>query len=199
LANIMSKLLYLALLGFLAVLLVGPIVGIIAAIISVTFSIVATILPFAFLGLLVWIVISLFTNGHRKTWHEIRHAGGSTYRSTLERPMSHCARACRGTWRAGHAVWSKFRPAERYRKAQDVCAETAVACAETAAATACAVRRGTHRAVEVVIEVFSGALIGTLVGLAWSWQTRQPPTAGLIGAGVGAAAGILVAISRRLG
>jgi hypothetical protein len=199
LANIMSKLFYLALLGFVAIILVGPVLGIIAAIISVAFSVIATILPFALLGLLIWVIISFFTNGHRKTWHEIRHASESTYRSTLKRPMVHCARACRGTWHAGHAVWSRFRPGERCRKAQHVCAETAAACAETAAATVSTVRRGTHRAVEVAIEVLSGALIGTLVGLFWTWQTRQPATAGLIGAGIGAAVGIFVAVSRRLG
>src|SRR5438105_7257541 len=102
LSHVMIKLSYFALLGFLAILLVGPVLGVIAAIISVAFSVIAAVLPFALLGLLLWIVVS-FTSGHRTTWGEIRHAGESTYRSTLERPMNHCARACRATWGTGQA------------------------------------------------------------------------------------------------
>jgi hypothetical protein len=63
-ASALHKLFMLALFGFLAVILAGPVIGLV----SVVLSVLLLMLPFAFIGLLLWLPFQALIMGRRIDW-----------------------------------------------------------------------------------------------------------------------------------
>ena len=92
-------------LGFV-VLLVGPIVlSVMTALISVVIGITSVFLPFAIVGLLVWIPYQLLKNGREVTWQRTRDLAQGIKQSPLAMPF----RLCGGAWNRACAVGDSVR------------------------------------------------------------------------------------------
>jgi hypothetical protein len=82
-ADVIRKLLFLALFGFLAVILAGPVLAILSILASLIISVVAIVLPFALIGLLVWLPFQALVLGRQIHWHKIGQAGGVLFRGAF--------------------------------------------------------------------------------------------------------------------
>lgn len=96
-------------LGFV-VLLVGPIVlSVMTALISVVIGVTSVFLPFAIVGLLVWIPYQLLRNGREATWQRTRALAQGIKQSPLAAPF----RLCGGAWNRACAVGGSVRDFNR--------------------------------------------------------------------------------------
>src|SRR5438128_2435762 len=73
--GVVRKVLFLALLGFLALILAGPVLAILSLCVSLIVSVVVVVLPFALLGLLFWLPFQALILGRKIQWQSIGHAG----------------------------------------------------------------------------------------------------------------------------
>lgn len=85
--------------GFLTLVLAPPVLGLLTALISVSVALTTVFLPFALLGLLVWVPYQLLTHGGEGTWRRTRELVTGVGQTTLGMPF----RVCGGAWsRACH-------------------------------------------------------------------------------------------------
>jgi hypothetical protein len=186
---LLQKLVVLAVVGFVALLLIGPVLVLVATLFSIGITLFSMALPFLVIGLIVWIPIRLFSSGGSTAWRDIHNAGKAMGRVTLM-PLRG------GAW-VGHG-------AEFVRKG-------ARGSLSGANCVLDGVRRGgtwawqrRSRLVEAAdflgglfVEGTCGAMVGLLFGGIASWQLQAGETPVWLGAAVGALLGLVVAVTRR--
>jgi hypothetical protein len=94
----------LALLGFLAILLVGPVVAVISALLAVVVALLAVLLPFVIIGFLVWGGYQIVSHTPSSAWRNIRDAGKNIAHVMVVTPFKVCKGACIGTVSASKAL-----------------------------------------------------------------------------------------------
>jgi hypothetical protein len=104
-ADVLRKVLFLALFGFLAVMLAGPVLALVSIFISLILSVVAVVLPFALIGLLLWLPFQALVLGRKIDWHKIGRAGGVFFRGAF----GALGGVVRGGFRILGAVGSKLK------------------------------------------------------------------------------------------
>src|SRR5437899_777003 len=82
-ADVVRKVLFLAFFGFLALILAGPVLAVVSVFVSLILSAVAIVLPFALIGLLVWLPFQALVLGRHIQWHRIGQAGGVLFRGAF--------------------------------------------------------------------------------------------------------------------
>ena len=75
-ADVLRKVALLTLVGFLVVLLIGPVL-----------TLLGVILPFALVGLLVWLPFRVFVQGKEINWSGLPEAAGRAVRTILNTPV----------------------------------------------------------------------------------------------------------------
>jgi hypothetical protein len=98
-SSVLRKFGYFAFMGLAALLLAGPLLGIVVALFSLFVAMVSLLAPFAVIGLLVWVPIRVLSGNPRKAWDEARQAGGTLWNSVLKPPMARGKRMC--SWAGG--------------------------------------------------------------------------------------------------
>lgn len=66
---------FLAAVGFLAVILVGPVIAVISVAVSLALSALAVLLPFALVGLVLWVPYQILSRNPATAWANIRASG----------------------------------------------------------------------------------------------------------------------------
>jgi hypothetical protein len=186
---LLRKLVLLAFIGFASLLLIGPIVALIASLLSFGLVLLSLALPFAVVGLLVWVPVRLFSSGAWAAWKDM-HATGKTMGRVTLLPLRGCARVAAGTARLRQGAHCGLAQASRALNGA---------------------RRGGRWVWEsrsrlswvadflggIVVECFSGALVGLLFGGIASWQYQAGEGPAWLGLAVGALLGLAVAVTRR--
>lgn len=200
----LGKVAFLALIGFLAVVLAGPLV---------------TLLAFALIGFLVWSVAVGVCCGRKAAWEGVCRAGKEAGDASAKAAQwawyqgsppvceagARAVNRVKGWWRAGREqVPEKLQAAGRCARQVAVQAGDALHAAGAKAgetvqrvgqAAGEHVRSAARSTGLVLLETVSGGLIGVALGFAFGSQTPQPEMVTGIGAGVGAVIGFIVGVS----
>jgi hypothetical protein len=175
---------FLALMGFLAILLAGPLLGIASAlfallcvVLSLVFSIFTVVLAFALVGFIFWVPLRLIWPGRRHAWEDIGCKGRSLCLSLLCLAKESLAVS-------GKLLhWARPRGQQLWR------------------GTVTRVRQHVAFVGQLLLEMASGALLGGLVGLVIAdsrgLQTFTPHS--LIPVPVGAVLGCLLGFFIAIG
>jgi hypothetical protein len=216
--QLLGRLTFLAFVGFVALMLIGPVL-----------AVVGTLLPFAVVGVLVWSGYRLFRRavGCPRRWaegeHEVRHrmwrgmryAGrgawvcGARAAEAMPAVLAGARRAgeqvrdrgwgaCRGAWEAGGPV--VMRGVERAGQAARACgacaAESVPAVLARARQAGAPVRARLRFVARILWEVACGSLVGVTMGSLAGWQTNSVAEYVLLGGLMGAVLGLIVGVSR---
>jgi hypothetical protein len=187
---------FLAVLGFLTIVLIGPVLALVIAALALIVGLLAAAAPFILVGLLVWGVSVALSPERRAAWEKLRARAAALGRWVVTVPLAACARVCAWGFGVGRSLAPIAVPVSR--RAGEVArdgVEAGVALAERGAVRA---RSVAQVVAGVMLEVIGGAAVGTiLVCLADSGV--RGPTLGLhIAAGAigGAFLGLLVGAAR---
>jgi hypothetical protein len=187
---------FLAVLGFLTIVLIGPVLALVIAALALIVGLLAAAAPFILVGLLVWGVSVALSPERRAAWEKLRARAAALGRWVVTVPLAACARVCAWGFGVGRSLAPIAVPVAR--RAGEVArdgVEAGVALAERGAVRA---RSVAQVVAGVMLEVIGGAAVGTiLVCLADSGV--RGPTLGLhIAAGAigGAFLGLLVGAAR---
>ncbi len=82
----LNKFGYLALLGFAAIMLTGPVIALMALAFSIVVGFFSVLLPFAVMGLILWLPIRAVTDSPSEAWREASEAVQKVWRNVLEPP-----------------------------------------------------------------------------------------------------------------
>jgi hypothetical protein len=174
--DILRKVLLLALLGLAAVVLVGPVV----AILSVVFSLLLVVAPFAFIGFLVWLMIQVATGRQHLAWDHMRQFG-----RTVADNVQHVSR---------RAAYVLKAPARLGR-------EIGIRAAHLAGGAWRVARASTRVVGEVLLIAAIGLLVGGGMDLFLGPPRHDPglpiPWNACLGAALGCLAGIVMVVLER--
>src|SRR5947209_1374700 len=93
--------------GFVAVLLIGPAIALVSALLAVVITVLAVLLPFVVIGFLVWGGYQVVSRTPQSAWNNIRHAGKDVAKVMVVMPFKVCRGACVGTAKAARAVMQR--------------------------------------------------------------------------------------------
>jgi hypothetical protein len=93
-----------AVVGFVAVILIGPAIALVSALLAVVITLLAVMLPFVVIGFLVWGGYQVVSQTPRSAWNNIRRAGQDVARVLVLTPFRVCKGACVGTVNVTKAV-----------------------------------------------------------------------------------------------
>jgi hypothetical protein len=192
----------LTVLGFLTVVLVGPVLALVAGILAVMLSVSAVALPFALIGLLVWSAY-LAAHDRRAAWQNLRARVADLGRWFVGVPLATSVRLCAWCAVAVRALAPVAVPVAR--RAGEVArdgVEAGVVLAGRGADAAGAVVTRARSVGQVVggvlLEIVGGAAVGTILVCLADSGTRGGALALHIAAGAvaGACLGLLVGAAR---
>jgi hypothetical protein len=153
---------FLAVLGFLTVILVGPVLALVIGVLSLIVGLLITVLPFAVIGLLVWgAYAAVTTRDRRAAWQRLGRRAASVWRWLVTAPLAACGRLCAWGVGVGRTLAPLAVPAAR--RAGEVArdgVEVSVALAERGA---CQARSAARRVGGVLLEMVGGAAVGTIL------------------------------------
>jgi hypothetical protein len=152
---------FLTVLGFLTVVLIGPVVALIVGILSLMVSVVAAVLPFALIGLLVWGVVIAASPNRRAHWQSLCDHARSLGRWFVRVPLAVCMKLCAWGVGVGRALAPKAIPAAR--RAGDVAKEGIQVGLVLAERGANAARPAAHFVRNLLLEVIGGAAVGLIL------------------------------------
>ncbi len=112
LGRAVRTLFFLAALGLAAVVLVGPVAALLSVAISLIATVVGMVLPFALIGLALWVPYQVVTRGPRAAFADIRGRVGSVF-GHIGFLLSRCFRFAGWTVRRGLIALHLIRPAAR--------------------------------------------------------------------------------------
>jgi hypothetical protein len=164
-SNVLRKFGYFAFMGFAALLLAGPLIGIVVALFSLFVAMISVLAPFAVIGLLVWVPIRIISGNPRKALAEARQAGGTVWNSVLKPPLVRGKQIC--FW-AGTAFGSTTGRAEQIG---GMLKETACGAAVGALLGIAAGVGGQEVFPDAALGAAAGAVVGMFVGftrMGWS-------------------------------
>jgi hypothetical protein len=168
---------FLAVMGLLAIILVGPVIGVLSALVAVfcvvlslILSVFSFVFAFALIGFCIWLPIRLLSAGKTAAWKDIgvkaKHLCLALWRLLCWYWVE--------TWRL--ACWLRAKGKMYWQP------------------TWSGICRGAWVASSVLVEAVSGALVGGM--LAWVASNQSVTPALGLGAGLGALLGIFVALLR---
>jgi hypothetical protein len=185
--DILRKISLLALLGFCAITLSGPLL----AILGVLLSFGMVILSFALVGLLVWFVVRALYVGHRAAWEGVRELGeglgrvGGQFARLLGRVLAFPVRLARGTvagiWHAARFIARTSWSTAKFVGEISLVGVTGVLVGAVVGAVIGAQNHELEAA--IVSNAVIGGLIGTAAGIAMTFLEKKSsvrqPTQGL--------------------
>ncbi len=152
---------FLAVLGFLTVALIGPVLALVVGLLSLIVSLLLAAAPFVAVGLLVWLVIISASPDRNVAWQKLRARVAAAGRWIVDVPLAACVRLCSWGLGVGRTLAPMAVPAAR--RAGEVAqqgVEAGVALAEQGAHKA---RSAFQTVAGVSLEVIGGAAVGTIV------------------------------------
>jgi hypothetical protein len=159
---------FLTVLGFLTVILIGPLLALVIAVFAVVAGVVIVTLPFALIGLLVWGVLAMSAQDRAAAWQGFRLRAAALGRWLVVVPFAACGRVFAWALGVGRMLAPVALPVAR--KAGDVAREGiqhGVAMAGRGANAAVEVagkaRSTAQRVGSVLLEVVAGAAIGAIL------------------------------------
>ncbi len=191
--HLLSKLAFLTFLGFAVIMLTGPVLGLLGVVVGLGVAVLSVILPFAFVGFLIWLPFYLFDQWRRsqnpvgRQW-QAQHPGKrmAQFQQMGQHPgmgqqqqqmWSPLARRCGGAVR---------QTADAARAAGEQCCafghalggiflETVCGAATLGILAAFVATELPHRQMEnyVVVGILLGSLFGFLIGLANHTPSRR--------------------------
>ncbi|HKI34962.1 MAG TPA: hypothetical protein VKA46_24110 [Gemmataceae bacterium] len=194
---------FLTVLGFLSVVLVGPVLALVFGLLALVAGLLLLALPFALVGLLVWSAYLAAARDRKAAWEALRGRTAGIGRWLVRIPLAACVRLCSWGVRVGCVLAPVALPvARRAGEAARQGVEQGVVLAERGARAAgdAAVRaRSTAQFVgAVLLEVIGGAAVGTILVC----LVDSPVPGGILalhilgGAVAGAFLGLLVGAAR---
>ncbi len=196
---------FLTVLGFLTVVLVGPVLALIIGVLALVVGVVAVALPFAVVGLLVWGVFLAASPDRRATWERLGQRVRRVGRWVVAVPLAGCVRVCAWAVGVGRSLAPKAVPVAR--RAGEMAREgvhkgvvLAERGANAAGTVAARVRPAVHFLGGLMLEVIGGAAVGTILVCLADSGSRGPVLALHITAGAvaGALLGLLVGAARSV-
>ncbi len=194
---------FLTVLGFLTLVLVGPVLALVAGALSVVLALAAVTLPFALVGLLVWSAYLAAVHDRRAAWQHLRTRLADLGRWFVTVPLATCLRLC--GWAAGAvrtlapvALPVARRAGEAARDGVEAGVVLAGRGANAAAAFLPRARSLGQFVVGVLLEGIGGAAVGTIL-VCLADASARGATLGLhiaAGAVAGASLGLLVGAAR---
>jgi len=100
----LRKIGFLALIGFLVLVLGGPVLGLVAALFSLGLAIASVVLPFALIGFIAWFVYQLLFGHGTETWHQVRGSAQHFYQDVAAGPLDACKQGCKNAINLGQAT-----------------------------------------------------------------------------------------------
>jgi hypothetical protein len=194
---------FLTVLGFLTVVLIGPVLVLVAGILSIFVTLAAVMLPFALIGLLVSAVYQAVAHDRRLEWRNLRTHVANLGHWFVAVPLAACVRVC--AWGAGAVralapvtVPVARRAGEAARDGVEAGVVLAGRGADAAGAALTRARTFGHFLGGVLSEVVGGAAVGTILVCLADSATRGGTLALHISAGAiaGACLGLLVGAAR---
>jgi hypothetical protein len=187
---------FLAVLGFLTVVLIGPVLALVLGSLAIILGLLIAAAPFIVIGLGVWGVFVALSPERRGAWQQLRTRAGAIGHWAVTVPPSACRKVC--TW--GYGAGRKLAPiaVPAARRAGEVArdgVEAGVALAERGAARA---RSAAQIVGGIVLEVIGGAAVGIILVCLADSSPRGPILGIHIAAGAiaGALLGLLVGAAR---
>ena len=210
--RVVGKLAYLALIGFVAILLSGPIIAVISALFSLAVALLSVLVPFALIGVLIWLPWRLCVKGRAAALEDVTRAG----RKVCAVPLFLGKRSAGPVLRVG---WQSCKRASSLGLHAGCIMRRKVGAVRSSLrnrSIAPAVQidsHSCHRAYgfgmvsrEILVETFCGGLLGAIVAAVGTGKFNLPRPALyvgpehpeiLVGLAVGALIGFVVALSRR--
>ena len=193
--SMLGRLLCLAILGFLVVVMIGPLLAVLSAVISVILSVAAVVLgvgvallPFALIGLLVWGVYQAAAPGHESARSTFKQRFKDFARTFARFTKVTCRRAFQATRWTAVKGWSCLAVAGRgVRQSMQAIRQATAGRGRTAARLALEMACGAILATGVCLAISNGApeavpvgiLAGSILGGAIGWsKPEQSPQAG---------------------
>jgi hypothetical protein len=149
---------FLAMLGFLSLLLIGPFLALVSVCLSLIVVGFALLIPFAMIGLLVWVPFHTLCRGQRIPWEKVRETTKGLVHALIVVPFTVGVHFCSGTLRFGQATADKV-----YRVA-GIALEMLSGALLGALLMAIAAHDAPDAAFQIVMAALIGAVIGALVG-----------------------------------
>lgn len=174
--ELLRKVVFLALLGLAAVVLVGPVI----AVLSVAFSLVLVVAPFALIGFVVWLMIQVAVGRHRLAWNNVRQVG-QTVADTVRHFSHRAAQVLQAPGRLARAIAGRaaYLAGGLWRLA----------------------RTGTRVVGEVLLITVVGLLVGGGVDLLFGPPRHDPglliPWNAILGGALGCLTGIAMTVLER--
>jgi hypothetical protein len=152
---------FLAMLGFLTVILIGPVLALVIGTLALIIGLLAAAAPFIVVGLLVWGAAVAISPERREAWQRLRVRASALGHWVVTVPLAACARVCAWGFGVGRALAPVALPAARRagEMARDG-VEAGVALAERGAVKA---RSAAQVVAGVMLEVIGGAAVGTIL------------------------------------
>jgi len=173
--DVLRKVLFLTMFGFLALILAGPVIAVFSVILSLILSMIAVMLPFFLFGLILWLPFQAFVLGQKVEWDKIGASGKALFgglAGVFGRTFRGGVYAVRGVGRGVGAV-ARF-------------ASRAVV--------------GTVRVVgSVFLAAVLGALAGGVLGVLGGMMHNDPDYRTPVGLAVGAGVGVIFGLARLTG
>jgi hypothetical protein len=174
LSAVVRKLCFFTLMGFLALILLGPVIAVVATLLSLVLTVLLLVLPFAVIGYLVWIPYQVLSRDKQAAWNNIRDAGLAFHQALVVVPAGICAQVCRGGARIGRFALEKTRRLKKFLAG--IATETV--CGTLVGGVVGMVGSLIHQdnplEWRVPVGFLLGAIIGALIGLVWTKPAKQP-------------------------
>jgi hypothetical protein len=187
---------FLAVLGFLTVVLIGPVLALVVGVLTLILGLLTVASPFILVGLVVWGTAVAISPERRVAWQKLRARAAALGHWVVTVPLAACGRVCAWGFGVGRSLAPMAVPVAR--RAGEVArdgVEAGVALAERGAVKA----RGVAQVVTgVLLEVIGGAAVGTILVCLADTGVRGGTLALHIVAGAlgGAFLGLLVGATR---
>jgi hypothetical protein len=159
---------FLTVLGFLTMVLIGPILALVIGILTLFAGVLIATLPFALVGLVVWGVYVAASPDRAAAWRSLRTQLAAAGHWIVRVPLAVCVRVCAWGIAVGRVLTPRVVPVAR--RAGDAAREgihAGVALAGRGAGAAIEVagkaRSTAQRVGSVMLEVIAGAAIGTIL------------------------------------
>jgi hypothetical protein len=206
---------FLAVLGLLTVVLIGPLLAVIGALVSVVLAVILVVVPLALVGLLVWGTYQAIAHDPKAAWQTARGHAAALGRKASAALVS-CAYLVRWGVLRGRSLFVRVKPVARtvggaaldlavqaadYSREQapvvlDACGRGCAEAARGGKALAVKARPAVFYVGGLFLEVLAGAGVGALLAALVSLGHPDFETRLILGGAIGAAIGLLVAAAR---
>jgi hypothetical protein len=173
--DVLRKILFLTLFGFLALILAGPVIAVFSVVLSLILSLIAVLLPFFLFGLILWLPFQSLVLGQKVEWNKV----GASAKALVGGLLGAFGRTFRG---GVYAVRGVGRGVGR-----------------VAGFTSRLVGGTVLVAFSVLVAAVLGALAGGVLGVVGGMMHDDPDYRTPVGLAVGAGVGVIFGLARLTG